>query len=225
MRHFPVRSQAHGQRKVFEERKPRFSDDERGRGWHVQYDGLDEGHRFTRDPDTLEQYDPDAVRAQLQIEHRGVEALQLDATELRHTADRLSSQLESLGLALAAEQSARAAEVSALRSEADARAEEARRLAADVAGHLVARQEQDRLLQERIGESGTSTPGTRSGVASSSGSSSTIAIWSATARSWSAKGAPCWPASRTSSGSSRTSGSPGAGRSRRRCGRWGASGP
>ena len=113
MRHFPIRGQAHGRRKVFEERKPRFAGDERGRGWHVQYDGLDEGHRFTRDPDTLERYDPDAVRAQLQIEHRGVEAL--------------SSQLESLGLALAAEQSARAD---------------------DVAGHLAARREQDRLHAE-----------------------------------------------------------------------------
>ena len=128
MRHFPIRGQAHGRRKVFEERKPRFADDERGRGWHVQYDGLDEGHRFTRDPDTLERYDPDAVRAQLQIEHRGVEALQLDTAALRETADRLSSQLETLGLALAAEQSARAAE-----------AEEARREQERLVGELDAR--------------------------------------------------------------------------------------
>ena len=134
MRHFPVRSQAHGHRKVFEERKPRFSDDERGRGWHVQYDGLDESHRFTRDPDTLEAYDPDAVRARLQIEHRGVEGL--------------TARLESLDQALRDEQAARAVEVSALRLEVAARTEEVQRLAADLAGHVVARQE----LEQRYGD-------------------------------------------------------------------------
>jgi chaperonin cofactor prefoldin len=151
MRHFPVRSQAHGHRKVFEERKPRFSDDERGRGWHVQYDGLDEGHRFTRDPDTLEAYDPDAVRARLQIEHRGVESLQLEADELRHQGHELTARLEALGQALRDEQAARAAEVSALRhdvaartEEVAARTEEVQQLAADVAGHLLARQELER---------------------------------------------------------------------------------
>src|SRR5262245_40316140 len=39
-RHYPVRSQAHGQRKVFSERKPRFAEGERARGWHVQYDRI-----------------------------------------------------------------------------------------------------------------------------------------------------------------------------------------
>jgi hypothetical protein len=47
-RHYPIRSQSHGQRKVFEERKPRFAQEERARGWHVQYDEVDAGSSFTR---------------------------------------------------------------------------------------------------------------------------------------------------------------------------------
>ncbi len=37
MRHYPIRSQAHGERKLFLERLPRFDPRERDRGWHVQY--------------------------------------------------------------------------------------------------------------------------------------------------------------------------------------------
>ena len=35
LRHYPIRGQAHGERKVFRERLPRFAKDERARGWHV----------------------------------------------------------------------------------------------------------------------------------------------------------------------------------------------
>jgi hypothetical protein len=40
LKHYPVRSLEHGQRKILEERKNRFSLAERKRGWHVQYDHL-----------------------------------------------------------------------------------------------------------------------------------------------------------------------------------------
>ena len=43
----------HGERKVFQERRNRFLDGERERGWHVQYDGLGEGASFVKDPSTL----------------------------------------------------------------------------------------------------------------------------------------------------------------------------
>jgi|MudIll2142460700_1097286.scaffolds.fasta_scaffold22487_4 hypothetical protein len=45
-RHYPIRSQAHGERKVFKERLPRWSAAERAIGWHVQYDGVEPGYRF-----------------------------------------------------------------------------------------------------------------------------------------------------------------------------------
>ena len=39
-KHYPVRSLEHGRRKILAERKARFSQAERARGWHVQYDHL-----------------------------------------------------------------------------------------------------------------------------------------------------------------------------------------
>lgn len=39
-KHYPVRSLEHGRRKILAERKARFSDAEKARGWHVQYDHL-----------------------------------------------------------------------------------------------------------------------------------------------------------------------------------------
>jgi hypothetical protein len=47
-RHYPIRSQAHGERKVFAERKARWSPTERAMGWHVQYDDVEPGHRFVK---------------------------------------------------------------------------------------------------------------------------------------------------------------------------------
>ena len=40
LKHYPVRSLEHGRRKIIAERKARFSQVERQRGWHVQYDHL-----------------------------------------------------------------------------------------------------------------------------------------------------------------------------------------
>ena len=40
LKHYPLRSQAHAQRKVLEERRARFSPAERSLGWHRQYDDV-----------------------------------------------------------------------------------------------------------------------------------------------------------------------------------------
>jgi len=51
-KHYPIRSQAHGERKVFEERK--WLDQSQGRkDWHVQYDGIVPGDSFLKDPKCL----------------------------------------------------------------------------------------------------------------------------------------------------------------------------
>lgn len=47
-RHYPIRSQAHGERKILAERRGRFSPAERRRGWHAHYDPLGEVPRFVR---------------------------------------------------------------------------------------------------------------------------------------------------------------------------------
>ena len=80
-RHYPIRGQAHGERKVFKERRERFSDGERARNWHVQYDSIPEGASFIRDACELTRYDGDAVRMTLALRHRGVEALEATVAE------------------------------------------------------------------------------------------------------------------------------------------------
>ncbi len=53
LRHYPIRSQSQGMRKIFEERRPRWSPEERRRGWHNQYDDIGQFTNFVRDPDDL----------------------------------------------------------------------------------------------------------------------------------------------------------------------------
>ncbi len=52
-RHYPIRSQAHGERKILLERRRRFSPAERARGWHAHYDHYFEGSSFLGDPAEL----------------------------------------------------------------------------------------------------------------------------------------------------------------------------
>jgi glycosyltransferase involved in cell wall biosynthesis len=55
-KHYPIRSQAHGERKVFEERK--WLDQSQGRhDWHVQYNGIVPGHSFLKDPKYLMEWE------------------------------------------------------------------------------------------------------------------------------------------------------------------------
>lgn len=59
VRHYPVRSQQHGERKIFQERQARFLPEARKRGWHKQYDDIAAGHSFLEDPANLIRYDAD----------------------------------------------------------------------------------------------------------------------------------------------------------------------
>jgi len=52
-KHYPIRSQAQGERKVFRERLPRYRPDLRAQGWHVQYDIASPGYSFLHDPANL----------------------------------------------------------------------------------------------------------------------------------------------------------------------------
>jgi hypothetical protein len=75
LRHYPIRGQAHGDRKVFVERKPRFAPEERAKKWHIQYDGFEPGARFLRDQKELERWDPTRVRLELALRYRRVDEL------------------------------------------------------------------------------------------------------------------------------------------------------
>ena len=82
LRHYPIRGQAHGERKIFRERRNRFIEAERARGWHVQYDGVKTDESFIRDSASLIVYDPDVVRFELLLRHRGLEEVE-DVSEAR----------------------------------------------------------------------------------------------------------------------------------------------
>ena len=94
LRHYPIRGQAHGERKVFHERRGRFVDTERARGWHVQYDAVGERTSFLRDPSDLTPYDADAVRLELTLRPRGVEELDESLADARKVAETLRRDLE-----------------------------------------------------------------------------------------------------------------------------------
>jgi len=50
LKHYSFRSQKHGEKKVFRERKARWNPKERAKGWHIHYDLIQEGHRFVQSP-------------------------------------------------------------------------------------------------------------------------------------------------------------------------------
>ncbi len=57
LRHYPIRSQAHGERKVLLERHARWNSEERRRGWHNHYDKMEPGYLYLRRPEELTLFD------------------------------------------------------------------------------------------------------------------------------------------------------------------------
>ncbi len=126
LRHYPIRSQAHGERKVFHERE-RFAP-ERERGWHRQYLGRAPGASFLRDAGTLVPYDPDAVRLRLLLEPR-------EAGRAAETGRDLAGELlyrERQVERLDAQLDAGTREADRLHVDLDARNREAERLHVDL---------------------------------------------------------------------------------------------
>jgi len=110
LRHYPIRGQTHGARKVFEERRNRFRAQELARGWHVQYNQLQEGASFLRNPSTLTAYNSDAIRLSLTLSPRYPE-------DIEKALATSQSELEGTKAELAATN----AGLAAVRSEMDAR--------------------------------------------------------------------------------------------------------
>jgi hypothetical protein len=73
-KHYPVRSLEHGRRKILAERKARFSQAEKARGWHVQYDNLQDvaASDVFWDPAQLTRFDFAAESHALFVESSGV---------------------------------------------------------------------------------------------------------------------------------------------------------
>lgn len=93
LRHYPFRGQTHGERKLFQERRPRYPEAEKNMGWHVQYNGISEGHCFVREIEGLERFDPELIRIGLQINNRAVEDIERNCDVLRKTAEKCAQGL------------------------------------------------------------------------------------------------------------------------------------
>jgi glycosyltransferase involved in cell wall biosynthesis len=68
LKHYPVRSQAHGEKKIFAERQSRWSPSERAAGWHTQYDSVQRGDSFIGSSDALEYFDEFSFSARFLFE-------------------------------------------------------------------------------------------------------------------------------------------------------------
>jgi len=56
-RHYSIRSTAQARKKLFVDRRPRWSPEEKAMGWHVHYDGFDETSTFLWDKSQLYRWD------------------------------------------------------------------------------------------------------------------------------------------------------------------------
>jgi len=61
LRHYPIRSQKQGEKKVFKERKNRFDKHEKQAKWHAQYDHVEGSHTFLHNKLYLELYNREKV--------------------------------------------------------------------------------------------------------------------------------------------------------------------
>jgi hypothetical protein len=69
LRHYPIRSQSHGTRKVLHERRERFVASEVEYGWHRQYAHVtDATHNFLHNPALLNAFDLDRLRLESMLE-------------------------------------------------------------------------------------------------------------------------------------------------------------
>jgi glycosyltransferase involved in cell wall biosynthesis len=68
LKHYPIRSQAHGEKKVFAERKPRYDPQEIASGWHAHYNKLESNHVFTRRAAELELFDDARFKREYLVE-------------------------------------------------------------------------------------------------------------------------------------------------------------
>jgi hypothetical protein len=68
LKHYQIRSQSHGEKKVLKERKSRWNIEERAKGWHKHYDNINESHSFIRSPFELEWFDETVFNSKYLIE-------------------------------------------------------------------------------------------------------------------------------------------------------------
>jgi glycosyltransferase involved in cell wall biosynthesis len=67
-KHYPLRSTAQGRKKVFQDRIGRYTEAERAKGWHVQYDEIDADEQFVWPGAGLHRYAPEFFYTEYLVE-------------------------------------------------------------------------------------------------------------------------------------------------------------
>jgi hypothetical protein len=67
LKHYPIRSTAHGRRKTLHEREARWDPVERTKGWHVQYNHFDEDSTFLFDDHQLRRFNENTLLDELPV--------------------------------------------------------------------------------------------------------------------------------------------------------------
>jgi len=67
-KHYPLRSTAQGRKKVFQDRIGRYTEAERAKGWHVQYDEVDVDEPFLWPSSALHRYAPEYFYTEYLVE-------------------------------------------------------------------------------------------------------------------------------------------------------------
>lgn len=68
LKHYPIRGQSHGEKKVFRERKARYFVDELVAGWHTHYNSVRKKYCFLRDPSELQFWDESSFYKEFLVE-------------------------------------------------------------------------------------------------------------------------------------------------------------
>ncbi|MHB8270179.1 glycosyltransferase family 2 protein [Bradyrhizobium sp.] len=68
LKHYPLRSPSQARRKIFVERRPRFTPEEREAGWHYHYDAFDKNDSFVWNAAELFDYEAPATRSRFLVE-------------------------------------------------------------------------------------------------------------------------------------------------------------
>jgi hypothetical protein len=71
LKHYPLRSQGQAERKVFRERRSRWNEEERAKGWHHHYDDLQVGQSFVWSSAALERFVEGRTQRELMVPFLG----------------------------------------------------------------------------------------------------------------------------------------------------------
>jgi len=97
LKHYPIRGQSHGEKKVFRERKARYFVDELVAGWHTHYNSVRKKYCFLRDPSELQFWDESSFYKEFLVERlSGIGILQESKSTIKRLIDDFIEYLSKI---------------------------------------------------------------------------------------------------------------------------------